>query len=517
MLDLDLKRSTARGLVALALGWAGAGMAPAQEKPAAPAPKAVDWAARTEADIAAIDGWMREAYPGFVDPETPEVPVRWSGAYGEAQKRAARVTDYGGWRATVFALVNAAHDGHVGLGETSPSTERKWAGIVLERRGETFLARRPAESPLPFDPRVPDGARLLSCDGEPAEAALAKRLDGFVTDWSIPAQRSAYASSLFIDRGNPFAAPPRRCSFEIGGKPIEIELRWNVVDAKAVNAAIAPYRRIKRQTERVDLTFAPGGSAWITLGNLGDFAAYQKLKAEVAARKAEILAAPYLVFDLRGNGGGDSSLGDALARELWGEAAFVPAPAVAEHKRWRASPLVAETMRAARDKMATSANPNPGLISLVDALLPALGRAIAEKAPLVLDPGYTDTAPDPEPAAAAVGKPAPRHARPVYVLTDGGCFSSCILTYYMLKRMGAVHIGDPTGVHTVFGESWFQRPLPSGQGAMMIPMAILAYPRDLVGGETPEMPWPGASDDEAGLTAWIAADAAKRSGKEKKG
>jgi hypothetical protein len=76
--------------------------------------------------------------------------------------------------------------------------------------------------------------------------------------------------------------------------------------------------------------------------------------------------------------------------------------------------------------------------------------------------------------------------------------------------MGAIHVGDPTGVHTYYGEAMFQRALPSGLGKLMLAVAINAYPAGELGGETPELPWDGAAADEAGLRAMIAADAARR-------
>ena len=488
-----LRRRLAIALL-IAAGQAGAAGDPAP----------IDWPARTLADVAAIDEWVRGAYPGMVDPDNPGFAPRWTQAAEAARSRATQVADAGGWRATVFALAHAARDAHVALAETAPPPTRRWAGIALERRGDAYVARRPAEGTPGVDARVDDGAVLVSCDGEPADAALRRRVHGWISDWEIPAFRSMYASSVFVDRGNPFAPTPIRCVFDHQGERREIELQWTEVDAKALSAALAPFRRVRRQVDRVELAFADDGAAWVVLGNLWDHAANTALTATLGERREDVLAAPYLVFDLRGNGGGDSSLADAHARALWGRFSLVPGREPAGPKRWRASPLVIETLQQMRDAVAASDNPNPNLVAAADRLLPLLRDAVAEGEPLPRQSWWEGRLP------RWFERDPPAHARPVYVLTDGGCFSSCILASYMLQRMGAVQVGDPTGVHTMYGEAWFQRPLPSGLATLTLPVSINAYPAGELGGEAPDLPWTGAADDEAGLRAMIAADARGR-------
>lgn len=483
---------------------AGLGLLAVAVPAVAAEPVARDWAATTREDVLALDGWLQAAYPAVVDGVDAGFNARWAAAKETALARAAQADDYAGWWFTLYALAATARDAHVTLGELSPPARRRWAGLALERRGDDWFARRVTAGLEGIDTRVPDGARMLACDGEPAEAAVRKRLDLFVTNWEDHGLTTGRVANLFVDRGNPFVPPVRRCTFEIDGKPAEVALRWTDVDAKALSAALAPFRRIKGQRERVDLAWGEDGAAWVTLGNLTDFAAHARLKDDVAAQRDRILAAPYLVFDLRGNGGGDSSLADALAKSLWGEDNFVPAPA-GQPKRWRASPFVAETLQQTRDAVAASPNPNPNLIAMADALLPLLRDAIAAGQAMVDDP-ENRAAID----AAATGRATPRHAAPVFVLTDGGCGSSCILATYMLKRMGAIHAGEPTLKNTMYGEAWVQRPLPSQLAVAVLPVASMPYPPGHLGGDMPDLVWTGPGEDEAGLGAMIAEAAGRR-------
>lgn len=482
---------------------------PALPAAAAPAPPARDDpAARTRADVEAIDAWVRGAYAGAVDPDDRAFGPVWQAAVTLARERAATVRDADGGRFVLRALVHAARDGHVILRERAPPAAASWAGLALERRGTRYLARRPADAPADVDTRIADGAVLLGCDGQPADAVLAARLDLFETDWRIQANRSRHASRLFLDTGNPYVARPQRCRFEAADGVHEIALTWTPVDRTAWAAAVRPFERIKRQADRIALDHGADRSAWITLGNLHDYRALSALTAQVARERSRIEAAPYLVFDLRGNGGGDSSLADALARALWGAESSIALPEPARPKRWRASPLTLEAVAQVRAEVAALADPNPGLLRMADGLLDVLGAAIDAGIDLVVDP---DAQRLPErPPSAQPARRAPASRQPVYVLTDGGCFSSCIIATYLLKRQGARQAGDPTGVHTIYGEVWFSRRLPNLDADLIVPLAINTNPPDQLGGDPPELPWTGAAEDEAGLRAMIAADAASR-------
>ena len=90
----------------------------------------------------------------------------------------------------------------------------------------------------------------------------------------------------------------------------------------------------------------------------------------------------------------------------------------------------------------------------------------------------------------------------VFVLTDGGCMSSCIMFVQQVKRMGAVQVGDPTNRNTRYGEEWISQPLPSRIATLYVPSAIFDWrSREL--SSLPSLPWNGSAVDEAGLRTMI--------------
>jgi hypothetical protein len=171
-------------------------------------------------------------------------------------------------------------------------------------------------------------------------------------------------------------------------------------------------------------------------------------------------------------------------------------------KQWRASP---EVVRILEDARSNAIGKRPEVVSFVDAVAPAIRQAVARGAPLAVDP----QARPPTTRAA----PAPRRGATtgaVFVLTDGACFSSCILVLNRLKAMGARHVGEASDRNAIYGENWFEGLLPSRLGRVSLPLAIFGMSEAELGGAPPDLPWTGAADDQAGLAAFIAAAAATR-------
>jgi hypothetical protein len=169
-----------------------------------------------------------------------------------------------------------------------------------------------------------------------------------------------------------------------------------------------------------------------------------------------------------------------------------------------------------REARATAAkHDRPALVQFVDAILPQLEAAAASGAAL-----HAEVLPGDPSAESANGDladepPSKKKSKvrgPSFVLTDGGCFSSCIMVVTALRDMGAKQVGLSTGRNTIYGESWFTRDLPSGFGALTLPIAIFGENPELLGGGPPDLPWTGSPTDEAAVRAFVAAAKRETSG-----
>lgn len=129
--------------------------------------------------------------------------------------------------------------------------------------------------------------------------------------------------------------------------------------------------------------------------------------------------------------------------------------------------------------------------------MPPLRAAVAERRRLVRDPYATAPA-----SAAPSTTVAPKFPR-LFVLTDGDCFSSCILFVNRVRALGGLQVGDPTNRNEPYGENWFERALPSGLGSIGLPLAIDRTPDELRGGRTPDLGWDGDMSDQRGIEKFI--------------
>lgn len=460
----------------------------------------VDWHARTLADVEAIDRIVREVHPGMVDPLHPELARDWTEMVRVSRLRADEVRSRAGWAATLRLLVNSLRDSHASIliAAQSPAPPVWWTGYAVEHiAGRYYL--RPVDAP-----GAPAGdLRLLRCGDRPIDAVAASQLDLHSVDWRVPANRSIASARLLVDGGNPFVRRIAQCTVLIDGRREQaIDFAWRQGDARAIAAALRPYQRRLGQERRFSLAWQADGSAWISISSFADSGGNAEVRAAMAQARQRLLAAPYVVFDVRGNGGGNSQVGTLLSETLWGAGSIRPAPPPSRPKRWRASARLAASLRAQRGQGAA----NPERDRFIDAVLPVVEGAIARGEPLVDDPSNA--------AATQVRqRPRARAARtgPVFVLTDAGCLSACIMFTSEARRMGARQIGDPTGRNTIYAEQWVAEMLPGGDAQLLLPSAWFGWPESELGGGPPDIQWTGTATDEAGLRAFIAAQA--RSGR----
>jgi hypothetical protein len=452
-----------------------------------------DWRALALADIEAMDHAVREVHIGYLDPAHPEMALAWDAAVREARARAAQVTNRPGWAAVLRRLGNSLRDPHasIRIGAESPPRKQAWTGQAVEYiAGRYWLRQADAGEDAAAE------RELLACDGTPIDELARRRLDLEATDWSVPANRSLAVPRLLVDDGNPFLPRLQRCELRVADEGRVETLAWREATAAEIHAAVQPYRR-RRANERFELVFAEDGSAWISVPSFADSAGNAALREEIARQLERVRSAPYLVFDVRGNGGGSSQIASALSETLYGEGSLRPAPAFDRMKRWRASPRLLAALRQYR-----GAEPaNPERDRFIDAVEPAIRSAVERGEALVDDPqsSSTDAPPAARRAAARTG--------PVFVLTDGGCSSACIMFVSEQRRMGARQVGDPTDRNTLYAEQWVSPVLPSGQAQFTLPSAWFGWPESERGGDPPDLPWTGRATDEAGLRRFIAANA----------
>jgi hypothetical protein len=281
-----------------------------------------------------------------------------------------------------------------------------------------------------------------------------------------------------------------------------VRLEWRPITYVALQPLLAPYLRRGAASRPISVSFAPDRHAWVQIGNFKEETSLKALESELLAKQSLLRSAPYVVFDLRGNGGGNSTWGGRFAAILWsadaveGRRLAEQSSNPADHgKFWRRSRAAAAKMHAAADGY-TADGPD---FADIAKYWRELGDTIAAAKE---DGLYQDECCRPKPIPSVV--PKPLYTGKVFVVTDAGCFSSCVVVLNTLKRMGAIQVGEPSGQNEVFGESVGPFTLPSGLGWYRVPASIIRQPRSSLGGLPPDVRWQGAMDDDAGLHGWIA-------------
>lgn len=494
-----------RIFLALALLLSVVGPVAAQAPDAATARAGDAWRTLAITDLDALYANVRAIHPGYRAPETPDFSARVDSAYRTARGRAEAARSYLDWRAATLGFMLSFRDGHTIYRLNATPSRVRWPGFLIDGRGGGYVVRTP-DGVSDVDADAPQGARVLSCDGVPIETLLRQRLDGVEADWSKPPERIRQAYRLLIDYHTVGAAPMTACRIEDATGARDLTLRWRVETWATLAPGLAAFNRERERpiAQRV----LPDGGRWISLGSFGDEGALTALNSALETQNAALRSAPYVVLDLRGNRGGNSGWGTTLANTLWGEAAVTAKVARVEAglptrggKFWRAS---AETAAQARktaaefDAMGPSMAGPAGYFRDVAALISAAPKG--DRA-LVEDPCCT-----PASTASADLPPlvAPATTQPVYLLTDAGCFSSCILALAPLRAMGAIVVGETTGQNEEYGEVAGPIMTPSGLARALIPMSIIRQRPDMLV-VSPDRPWSGAMDDDAGIAAWIAA------------
>jgi hypothetical protein len=330
-----------------------------------------------------------------------------------------------------------------------------------------------------------------------------ERLGAFLGTWDIAAQRVRNTPYLLLDTGNPFLPQMRRCRFREDEAEREVELQWRTIAVTALQDRVReaiPMGRPGFGVRRVN------DGWWIGMQSLNNQASV--VLDSVGAHADAILSAPWVVVDVRGNGGGNSLWAQRLANQLVGEARVTMAMRRAEREMrgtmcgtsWRASAGVEETLEESIRSASPGSDQRRNDLDSVRA-----GRAAGRE----LAPSPKPCPPDPSPAGEAQDLPSSRMKGRLVLLTDRACFSSCLLLAGLFRIIGAVHVGEATDFSTRYMEVR-PLPLPSGLGTFATLQKVAFGAPARLGPFDPEIPFPGRMDDTPALERWVVETVVKR-------
>ncbi len=464
------------------------------------------WRERALADLDFIYAQLGEHHPGPVDTLNPWFREWYERGYEEARRRAESITNYAGYYFAIQYYMVGFQDGHLGaLSETRLDAEldRRWPGFLVEYDRGAFMVME-ANGTNPEVPRA--GARLVSCDGTSAATMADSILRTYAGLWSVNGVRPRLAPWLLVDEGNPWVRRPAACVFETDDVLSEWQLDWRPID----NDTLATLLEAVATSNKPPIGVREFGDGmwWITLSSFNSndslvVSAIDEVLSVINARRTELLAADVIVFDVRGNQGGNSANGRRVAQALWGEGVIAALPQRWEGIDWRVSAGNAEFLRRVNlSRMERNVGADAEATLAYRAFVDAMDDAVSNG-----DTLYHES-------AAASDRRATSNnpvGGQVFFLTDSWCASACLgFADLVLAIDGVTHVGTETGADAIYIDNRAVN-LPSEQGWLGFSMKVY---RGRVRGHNvsyaPDFIWERSMADDESLERWII-DLASRS------
>jgi len=424
-----------------------------------------DWAATLRTDAQAYHDQIADNHPGPYNKLDPDFARRNDAGRALALRRAADVRNYPGYLWAMRGYVASFNDGHVALDLDQPAAlPIRWPGFLtgFDGTGRQVVMTRADDAPLPF------GAELLSCDGIDAERLTARNVGAFRGRWELVSQRATNGGRLFIDAANPYIKRPVRCRFKVDGKPKNVTLSWRNLPEADFDTRFAA-TALRARPEFAARTFADG-TRWFSLPGFNgdpDSADAKSLTPIIKSMRKDALAiaaAPRIVLDLRGNGGGSSDWSYQIAAILWGQAAINALQSGSEGVDWRASSGNIATLEGYRTAWQNSADVSQAAKDWAARTAKGMTSARALGQALWREVDADEAKP------VATGTAPVLKAR-VFVLTDWGCGSACLDAVDLWTALGGIQVGQETSADSLYMDVR-QVALPSGFARAVIPMKV---------------------------------------------
>ena len=435
---------------------------------AEPAPKsAADWQAMARADLDAVHALILSAHPGVIDQQNPDFGHWSETGYQQALKLMPQVISYDTAMSAVRFYVSGFLDGHMGYSDNArhdyPVYTDGWAvGMV---RGEYIVTATLDnwQSTLP-----PVGAKLMDCDGRSPETIVREDVAPYVDRRDFPAVRDDLA--VLIDTLHLSGVELKRCRFSAAdGATLAIDVKYQAVPDQQF-WSLTKYHGVSTHKNTWNLS---DGVLWIHAANFN----LQPGTSDIDELNAMLKAMPALrdvrqiVFDVRGNGGGDSSVGERIFEAATGGLEFDTdgidkLPHM--YAQWRVSDVLESNISYYVGQRAQLYGEHSEKVAWLSEFLAKIKAAKAAGEPWVVQDGGTDI------TRAEVER---RHGKlrhfdgAVALLTDYRCASACLDFADVVRRVpGSVHLGQTTSADTVYLEAGSTL-LPSGNRLLM-PMKV---------------------------------------------
>jgi hypothetical protein len=468
------------------------------------------WAQLLGKDVEAMHRVLSENHPGAVDKENSAFRQWLAAGRAQALERAKRCDSFEGYLFALRAYGVGFKDGHLHVELLLGRDGARWPGFLAAWREGKLVVRARAKDVVDLPA---EGSEILTCDGVPVADLLRRDVFPFAGNPDLEADWGSVAPLLFVDERNPWrSSMPKSCVFREATAGTGTTSRTRSLDFRFIGRGeLGKKLAVARETVDLPWVIRPFGARGIWVG----LPTFEPGEKGLAAVKEAIRAAPSwrdrdpIVFDVRGNGGGNSAWGHEILAGLYSQeyldAQLGPRKA-RTYVEWRLSPGNVAHVARFVDAAVRERQP-PEEVAARRAFASSLRQALAEGKSF----WRREDGPPPAKAAAAPAPPN-RVAGRVFLLTDGSCGSACLdFADMVLGLPGTIQVGRATYADSVYMEIRYQM-LPSGVADLGL--GVKVYRNRPRGNNQPYVPkrehrFSGDMRDTAALERWISALAAK--------
>jgi hypothetical protein len=450
------------------------------------------WSLMIQQDLNKAIDILKNDYAASADNQN----VGWSslqdGAIARAREEAAQVTTFAGYAAVLRRFAGSFEDEHFSISMNLAPRRVAWPRFLIGLDKAKYVV---LISDLP-DVKV--GSEVSSCDDVPVDTWLKEKVIPYAEGVpTLEADLASDAPLLLLDDSNPFLLRPKQCV--VGGR--SVNLAWEPVlysDIRTrITAAILGDYKPAYGWHNFDTA-----GVWIQIPSFNpktdhDLEAFRSIIQDAATFRGRDI----IVFDVRGNGGGNSEWFMRLLTSLYGQdmVRFYAREKPQLIREYRASPDIAKFYAAQVSLEQRTLGKQSDSAGDTADVATHIAQALAEGKSTYLQPSEESG----QPAVPTTAPVNPVHAR-VYVLTDYGCGSACLsFLDEMVRFPNVVQVGLPTHADRPYTNPMVTL-LPSGAASLSSATMIRRHRTRL-----PNQPWipkfrfDGDIGDTKAVERWI--------------
>jgi Peptidase family S41 len=427
-----------------------------------------DWQALAKADLDAVYQTIKDVHPGAIDELNPRFNDWVEQGYREALALIPQVRSYDEMLNAVRYYTVGFRDGHLGYSDGIRGDSPAYAmNFRLVYRDGSFVVA--AVAPVSKGPIPPLGAKLVTCDGRDArsiwETNVAPFFDRRAINWN--------EDFPHVQRRSPSSFELKSCKFKlVSGEEQDFAIAYEPMRGQVYyEKFVLPLLRFPNANNVFELK---EGVLWVRAGNFKlqgeELRAFDSVIEKLTALQGDA-SVRAIVFDTRGNAGGDSAFGDRIFEAATGGLDFDTANTEGLKRRsalWRVSDAAIKRAVEMREQTLRDFGKESSNYDSAERLRRDLFAAKAKhEAWVELDAGFRfDRA-----EVAKRGGRLRKFGGPVALLTDSNCASACLdFADLVMLTPNALHLGQTTSSDTLYIDVAFI-PMPSGNG-LVLPLKV---------------------------------------------